>query len=441
MQAAKKSGLTLQNPIVLYGLIGFISFFVILAVVLASGIATPFAPSTDPAQYSGIARSIAKGNGYKDPVGFWPDLPAYDRMPVWPLMQSVGLAITQGAVSEAANARLTNVICLTLVGIAFAAICRRLGIRPGICLAAGLSASLSPILIYLSIEGFSEVSFVLVASAGLALAFSGSRYAYAAAFVFGLGPLVRTNFIAVLVLSPLLALTLPSARRALASRPVLRKIALACALSLLPTGIWVIRNYTITGRFPFLSSLEGETFYGSNNEVTATDLRKWGYWIMPNEVPGETSKEDLAKRLGSDAELNDYYHRQGIAWIRSHIPGMPRLIVGKLVRAFVAVPWADSPPFSEFVAISSRLILQALCLLTLPYWWRGINRYYLLILASMTIAHLITTVMFYGSTRFTWCFLEVFFIPCAAFGIDRWLDRHNRPANACHLDAVYNETT
>jgi antibiotic biosynthesis monooxygenase (ABM) superfamily enzyme len=61
------------------------------------------------------------------------------------------------------------------------------------------------------------------------------------------------------------------------------------------------------------------------------------------------------------------------------------------------------------------------------------NRQYLLFLAALGITHLITTVLFHGALRFTFCLLEVFAIPCVAFGIDRWLDRHRRrkPASAC----------
>jgi hypothetical protein len=62
--------------------------------------------------------------------------------------------------------------------------------------------------------------------------------------------------------------------------------------------------------------------------------------------------------------------------------------------------------------------------MTIPFWWPGMNRQYLLFLGALGIALLITTVLFYGNVRFTFCFLEVFAVPCVAFGIDRWRDRH-----------------
>ena len=415
----------LEYPAVLYGLIGVIGLVVLLVFAVKSGLDEPFVRGGDASQYAGIGASIAHGGGYKSPAGLWPTEPAYDRMPVWPFILSIGMRIAPNAIDEIVS-RLTNVVCLALAGIAIAALCRRLGVRPVLCLISGLYVSLSPILISLALNGMSEIAFILIVSAGLALAFSAPRYLYPAAVLIGLGPLVRTNFILVPLLFATLALLFPSARRVLISRATVKLAAVALCLTLLPAGIWVTRNYALTGRFPLLSSIGGETFYGANNELTANTLNSWGGWTFPDAIPGETRKVVLAKSLGSDLAVSDYYYSRGMAWIRNHVNGLPRLVVGKIVRGFVPVPWTSSPLLQEYVAFCSRLVLQVLFLITIPFWWPGMNRQYLLFLAALGITHLITTVLYFGQVRYTFCFLEVFAVPCVAFGIDRWLDRHRQ---------------
>lgn len=434
MQVEKKARPLLEYPAVLYGLIGVIGLLVLLVLAVESGLDTPFT-SSDARQYAGIGASIAHGGGYKDPVGFWPSEPAYDRMPVFPLILSIGMGIAPNALDEVVL-RLTNVVCLALAGVAIGALCRRLGVRPVLCLVGGLYVSLSPILIHLALEGLSEISFILIVSAGLAFAFSGPRYLYLAAVLIGLGPLVRTNFILVPLFFALfvtLASVFPSARRALIPRATVKRAALALCLTLLPAAIWVTRNYALTGRFPVLSSIGGETFYGANNERAASDLNFWGGWLFPDAIPGETPKAVLAKRLPSDLALSDYYYSRGMAWIRNNVARLPRLVLGKIVRGFVPIPWANSPSPQEYMAFCSRLVLQVLFLITIPFWWPGMNRQYLLFLAALGISHLITTVLFFGLVRYTFCFLEVFTVPCVGFGIDRWLDRRNQLRRAPDL--------
>jgi hypothetical protein len=423
-ETRKKNKTFLEHPVVLYGLIGGIAFIVLLIFAIHSGLDTPFIPGNDPSQYTDIAASIAHGGGYRDPSGLWPAEPAYDRMPVWPLILSVPMMIAPYARDEVIS-RLTNIILLALAGVAMGALCRRLGVRPLLCLLSGLYLSLSPILIFLAIIGMSEISFIFIVSTGLVLAFSGRRYLYPAAILIGLGPLVRPNFVVVPVLFAALALLVPSVRRTLSATTV-KRAALALCLAMLPTAVWLTRNYSVTGRFPFMTSIFGETFYGSNNDETAYKWTYWGSWVIPDFIPGETPKKVLAKRLPSDLALNDYYTQRGKEWIKSHLAQMPFLVLGKLFRSFVPMPRSDQPALEEYVAAAARFVLQLLVLITIPIWWRGMNREYLLFLAALLISHLISTVILHGEIRYTFCFLEVFAIPCAAFGVDHWLDRFRR---------------
>lgn len=273
----------------------------------------------------------------------------------------------------------------------------------------------------MALEGLSEISFILFVTAGLVLALASGRYLHVGALLIGLGPLVRPNFVIVPVIFAALALLLTSRKPVALSRATLLRAVIALCLTMLPTGLWLVRNYAVAGRFPLLTTFFGEAFYGSNNDVTATNLEGWGGWAFPDSIPGETPKKDLAKRLGNDVALNDYYYARGKQWVQTHPNQLPRLLLGKMVRSFALVPWAGSPSWQEWVAYDSRLLLLAVVLLTLRFWWPVMDRRYLLFLAALAISHVITTVLIDGQVRYSFCFFELFALPCAALGVDRWL--------------------
>jgi len=408
----------LKYPAVLYGLIGVTSFLVLFAIAARTGLNKPFIPGDDNSQYASIAASVARGHGYKDPVGVWPTKAATDRVPVFPLVLSIGMRLDPRA-SEQVISRVTNLVCLALAGIAMGALCRRLGLRPGACLVGGLCLSLAPVLISLALQGLSEICFLLVVTAGLVLVFSNPRCFYPGCVVIGLGTLVRPNFIVVPFFFAALALLVTYARKQLTGSMALRG-ALALCLTTLPALLWMVRNDAITGRFPLLTTDYGETFYGSNNDVTANQLQYWGYWTFPDNIPGETPKKILATRM-NDVDLNDYYYQRGADWIESHPSALPRLLLGKTIRSLALVPWSDSPSWQEFAVFTLRLVFLALVLITMPYWWHAIDRRYLLFLGALAISHAVTTVMMYGLVRFSFCFFEIFTAPCLALGLQKWV--------------------
>jgi hypothetical protein len=352
-----------------------ISLGVLCGITVVWGTSKNFDGGEDAYQYLGIARSLAEGRGFKNPVGPWPNLPTYDRMPGWPLILAMALRIAPGAPPEAVS-RFTNVFCLALAGTFFGVLTRRLGVRSELSIPAGLAISRSPSLAYLTVLGLSEISFVLVVTLGITLIFTGGRWIYIGFLILGLGPLIRTNFVLFPFVFLGLALLVPTTRHLLVTRRIVSHGALAFMLMLAPTLLWAVRNYTITGRFPLLSAIEGETLYGANNDVVLNDLMDWGFWIMPDDIPGETPKLNLAKTLPSELALNDYYHQKAITWIKHNVSAMPRLMSGKFVRAFAPIPW--KPQVLSFIAFLGRFLLYVAALLLLPYWWCSIDRKYIL---------------------------------------------------------------
>lgn len=401
-----------------------ISLTILVFVTLKSGATQKFPVASDPDQYLATGRSLAAGNGFKDTVGFWPKLPDYSRMPGWPAIIAVGLRLFPGSNPEAV-ARFANAVCLSLAGTFFFILCQLIGVGSKLSVFAGLAVSLSPALVPLSAQGFSEISFVMIVAVGLTALLTRGPWFYLGAFILGTSALVRTNFVLVPVVLFGFVVALKIAGVSLPKDFSVTRAFLAFALALIPISVWVVRNDLLTGRFPLLSAIEGETFYGSNNDLVARDLEYWGYWVMPDQIPGETPKRELARQLGTDLALNDYYHAKGKAWVKANLSALPRLELGKFIRAFVPIPW--KPLTASYIAFAYRFLLWVAWLVALPFWIRRINRTYLLFCVAMAVVHVITTAVYYGVFRFTHCYMEIFFIPAIAYGIQGWWNRGHSP--------------
>jgi hypothetical protein len=412
----------------------FLISVVVLGVFTALwGPSRKFHRHDDPEDYMSLGQSLASGNGYKNPVGFWPEAPDYSRMPGWPAIISLGIRMAPGVPPEAVS-RFTDAVCLSLAGAFFCVLCGLLGIAPKLSAVAGLAVSLSPSLVALSVDGMSEVSFVMIIAIGLTAIFADRRWLLPGALILGTASLVRANFILVPPLFLILAFLMRSSRAELLSRAKPIHALLACALATAPVLLWTIRNAAVTGRFPYPCSGEGQLMYGGNNEIVANSLEDWGYWVMPELVPGEKTKVTLARELGSDLALDDYYHRKATDWIRHNLSAMPRLELGKFVRAFVPIPWVPRP--ASYAVFFCRFLLYAFWIGLLPYWWTHMNRAYLLFFLAMAITQIITTAMYYGIFRFTHCYVEVLFIPCIALGLQQWNAQRVRRAMPRAVESV-----
>lgn len=364
----------------------------------------------DGPYYIGLARSLASGRGYYLQQSFWPDRPNVARSPLWPAILAVPALLFPNA-NDNAILRFTGAVLHALSAALIALLTFQLTGALAASAIAGLFMGLYPPASGLVSGGYSELAFLAVTLAGLILAFEGGKLAYIGVLVAGMGVLARSNyFMLPAVLFGVALLLRPAA--VFAARN-LRAWAIFGALFCLPGAVWIVRNYAVSGYFPVLSAMEGETLYGGNNERVATDLSVWGYWIVPNDVPGEQTKQELS-RTRTELEVNQYYHDRGMEFIRENWFAMPRLIVGKLVRGFVPVPWV--PLAASYVAFFFRACVYA-AFIAAWYLWRERNRAYTYLLGAMFLLTLATTVIYYGTFRFTFC-LEPFLFPfiMAGFG-------------------------
>jgi hypothetical protein len=388
------------------------AILLITAVIDTAGIVSlnPNSPiEGDGAQYLHLAQALATNRGYHLDISPWPNQPAVGRLPLWPALLSLPLrALPQAnpdAVAKYTGAVLHGISSAFLVVLTF----QLTGSLKAAAGGGGILACYAPAA-GLVIGGYSEVTFVATMLLALILLFEGGLWQYIGALSAGAAVLARSNYL----LLPLLLILLLALRRReslLTSHGARVALMAILCFSLLPC-LWVVRNWRVTGHFPLLSATEGETLYGGNNVLVGSDLNLWGYWIAPDALPGEATKIQLARQK-SEAEVNSHYHSEGMRYIRDHWHFLPRLILGKLVRGFVPVPW--SPATAVALVAFFRFCLYG-AFLSFFNAWRPRNAGYDFLLASMFLVTIVTTVVYYGSARMTFCF-EPFLIPFIVGGI------------------------
>ena len=366
----------------------------------------------DGAFYIHIGESLASGKGYILPGSPWPGKPELGRLPLWPAVLSVPSWLFPKAV-DFVVLRWTGIVVNAFAAMLLVLLTYRLRPDPWIALLAGCFMVIYPSELASVDMGVSEPIFFVAVTGGLLLLFRKGFLQMIGAIVLGCAVLARSNFVILPILFAMMVFLSGSSLRRYTKR-----MLLLTAAFYLPTACWVARNATVSGVF-MINAMEGETLYGANNPVVASELDSWGYWILPDMIPGETSKLQLGKEM-TEAEANEYYHRKAVLYFRTHLSSYPRLILGKLIRGFVPMPW--SPVLATDVADAFRLLLYVVFLATIRRW-REVSDPYLFVLAAIFAVDLITTVIFYGSTRFTLC-VEIYLIPCAAIGIvNAWRSR------------------
>lgn len=372
----------------------------------------------DGPYFIGIAKSLAAGRGYYLPESFWPDLPNVARSPLWPAFLVLPARVFPGA-NENAILRYTGAVLHAGCAALMAPMAFQFAGSVAAAGAMALLLGIYPAAAALVLGGYSETSFLLLMMLGVIFLFEGGWKSYAGAVLCGVAVLARSNVVLLPVM--LAAVTAVFRPKLLLNGTHLRRFAIGCALFGIFPLFWITRNYLVSGYFPVLSAMEGETLYGGNNARVAEDLSVWGYWIMPDQIPGEQTKRELA-RTRTELQVNQYYHDKAMAFIRANWFALPRLIVGKLVRGFVPVPWV--PLAASYVAFLFRaLVYVAFGAAVLV--WRGRHDGYALLIAAMFLVTLATTVIYYGVFRFTFC-LEPFLFPVIAAGAAAMIDARRR---------------
>ena len=397
--------LLLQNR-VLVTLLFFVGFVAGLGVFYKLGL---FSQLTGDAHYFvGLAKSLAETGNFIDIYSFWPEAYSTGRSPGWPAILATVFFVF-GPEDLNFAARLTALIlhCLTVVFIYYLA--AEMSRNRGISFFASLAWALNPNSIFLAWAAMSEICFVVFFVAGVLLLSLDNRERLLVCTIGGLclgfSILIRPNYVLLPVFAAAIIFLKTNGLKFL-----FHKSSAWIYVALIPVTFWAVRNYYVVGEFPVISTISGETLYGANNAVVANTSDYWGYWIFPDKIPGQETKKSLSTTY-NELEMNKYYTKKGVEYIKANISALPKHILGKLTRSYVPIPWVGS--FDAYIAFGFRFVLYCLVIGLFPFWHKKPPQMYETILYSALAVSLVTTVVFYGCSRFSFCF-EGLLIPIVA---------------------------
>lgn len=398
---------------------GAVLFFL---ATLAIGVAGFFALGlekpldADGPYYVEIGRQLAAGNGYTTTLDPWPQYADYNRMPGWPVMLAPLFWLFPSASPDLAG-RLACLVVLALVAGLYYVLGWRLSGSKLVATCSAIGVSSSAVLYGLAFDAMSEPPFLLWIGLS-ALAFSyGLRGAPLGGLLLGVAILIRANMQAGPVLFVALLLAVPAGRALLREHWQDRRVWAALVLTALLPGLWMVRSYRAFGEFT-LSYCEGESLFGSYNQKTVEELGDWGYWIFPDFVPGVEPKRSLAARM-NPKQMNDHYKALGRQYIQSHLPLLPRTVLGRWIRGFSVVPWKGN--LIGWVSLPPRLVGFGLVLLLAGYWWRKTPTAYLVFFAILFLTNAVTITLYFGMPRITVVLVDVFLWPLIGIGLQQWL--------------------
>ena len=377
----------------------------------------------DAVEFNAIALNLAAGNGY----AVTPGQPTSFRAPGFPFFVSV---IYRMSYENYAMVYLALAIVGALTCVLTYLVARQLLPEGQARIAGGLAAVYLPH-VYVSSVFLSEVLFGLCIALGLwllLLYFRNSSLALLAAAGACMGYAALTRPIA-LMFPVLLA---PALFRSAASNwgRLIRGMlvfGLAAMAVVLP---WTLRNYGVYHRFVAIATNGGSTFYGANNDFTLHDSEYKGSWIATTYLPG---------RNIIDAAPDEVSHDQvewalGKQWVSAHIADLPILEIYKLARFWLPDTQSGNRKFVLMQLVAyipmGLLMLLGLALLLRPLA-RAMSAPWLAV-HSILAANLISSLVFYGSSRFRDSITPVLMI-YAAVGLDqllRWLGYAMGRANA-----------
>jgi hypothetical protein len=150
----------------------------------------------------------------------------------------------------------------------------------------------------------------------------------------------------------------------------------------------------------------------------ANTLGYWGYWVFPDSIPGETTMAELSKTM-SEYEVDEYYFKNGKEYLQQNWFTLPRLLLGKFIRAYVPIPFA--PIWETYVASLYRWLLYFGTVIGLCFGWKKVSPIYRVCLVSMALTNFVTVMVFLGYVRFAFA-LEPFFLPLFGIGAIAFFD-------------------
>ena len=379
-------------------------------------------PWSDGMQYVNLGGSLADGNGYRLEEGnYWPGQPTIVRAPGWPMVLSAPFRLMPPTCRLEAS-RIIAVAVDSLNAVLMVLLALALGAGAATALAAGLVYAVNPVMAGLCALSASEplgiafILFFLIVEARHGESKS-VQWWFLTGFLLGCAGLVRMNW---LLIAPVFALGLLRVGRTDLKTATV-KAAVVCAVTLLVVAPWVARNGIVFGSMPALGGGGGETLLGGNNDLTAEIGGKcWGYIVQPGGIPGEKPLHELAGAM-NELEVNRYYTRRALAWIRANPAKLPGLVFGKLFRAYVPWPRSRSPAVLVGTAFRWGVYILAACgIVCCVRKGVRIGGSSMAALLGVVLAHLAVVIVFCGVFRYVLASEILLCLPAAVVSAAAW---------------------
>ena len=289
----------------------------------------------DPDGYLGLARSVARGEGYTIA-----GRPTAYRPPLYPLLLTPIVGLVPARIVGGAVAVLHAVLGALTVVLTWAT-ARRWGFGPRRSAAAAWIVALDPVLVAQSRVVMTETLSAMLTAAAL-FALSGPRTCRAAVLgglAFGLGSLCRPSLLPAAVLT--------AAAWALAAAGPLRRRAACAGIMAVATAVvlapWAIRNSAVIGSTIWTTSHGGYTAALANNDAYYDAVVRDGAGSWTGRSHQLWTAEALRRTGGmSEPEADRAFAAEAIRTARRRPGDFVRAAVGRVGRFFAVAPSADA---------------------------------------------------------------------------------------------------
>jgi hypothetical protein len=349
-------------------------------------------------QYYELAHALASGQGFAKIDGPGQATPSILRPPLWPFILSLPMRACPQCNSVTVVRSVEVVMhAITVFGVALL-VGLLSGSRVRMLLATFVTASL-PEAQPLLLGGYCEPCSTAILVVGTLLISFSERLFFPGILVLSFLPLARPNYLLLWPGVIVLLWWLDSHHRPHPTFGTWRRLVAATLLFCLPTTIWVVRNYRVSGEFPVVAGTSSLTFYGNYNPVAAAPGPAFGMFTIPKTTIKQTAG------LSEVATLR-FYDEQGRKFITQHWKLLPLLLATHVIRTILPTPVDGAHQYSFWLF---RLLLYAAMLVAVRRHVISLDSWLALVLACSLLVTAVTVVLYSGDIRYLYP-LDVLFL-------------------------------
>ena len=204
---------------------------------------------------------------------------------------------------------------------------------------------------------------------------------------------MRPNFIPLWISAAALTWWLQSSQRfGFVFDATRRRLIVATLLFYLPTALWILRNYAVSGAFPVMAGTSSMTFYGNYNSVSATMGPRFARWVDPQSTALRNPNQ-----VTSEVEEFRYYDSQGKQFIRRHWKIVPLLMGAHVVLSMLPDPADGAHRYSFWLV---RLLIYVAAVIAFRRKSVRLESWFGVMLVCCVLMTVITVVLYSGEGRY-----------------------------------------